>query len=181
VLLGVLPDRKKDTVVAFLRSIPLRLVETIDSVCCDMYEGYTEAMREELPKADIVIDRFHVTQHYNKAAEKLRQHEVKRLKQELPAAEYQQLKGHMWAFRKKKMDLVSKEPLVLRKLFSLSPELQRAYLFREQLTAIFAQSIKKPAAKRKFRAWVKRVRKSGLTCFDSLIKTLLNWLDEISN
>ena len=146
-----------------------------------MYEGYTEAMREELPKADIVIDRFHVTQHYNKAADNLRQHEVKRLKQELPAAEYQQLKGHMRAFRKKKMDLVSKERQVLRKLFSLSPEMQRAYLFREQLTAIFAQSIKKPAAKRKFRAWVKRVRKSGLTCFDCFIKTLLNWLDEISN
>ena len=36
-------------------------------------------------------------------------------------------------------------------------------------------------AKRKFRAWIKRVQKSGLTCFDHFIKTLLNWLDEISN
>ena len=68
VLLGVLPDRKKDTVIAFLRSIPMRLVKTIDTVCCDMYEGYTEAVREELPEANIVIDRFHVTQHYTKAA-----------------------------------------------------------------------------------------------------------------
>ena len=68
VLLGVLPDRKKDTVVEFLRSIPIRLVKTINTVCCDMYEGYTEAVREELPKAKIVIDHFHVVQHYSKAA-----------------------------------------------------------------------------------------------------------------
>ena len=36
VLLGVLPDRQKDQVVAFLRSIPQRLSETIRTVCCDM-------------------------------------------------------------------------------------------------------------------------------------------------
>ena len=181
VVLGVLPDRKKDTVVAFLRSIPLRLVATIASVCCDMYEGYTEAVRKELPKANIVIDRFHVTQHYSKAADKLRQQEIKRLKQELPKEEYQQLKGNMWAFRKKKADLVPEERKVLCKLFSLSPDLKQAYQFREQLTAIFELSIKKPTAQRKFRAWIKRVQKSGLTCFDHFIKTLLNWLDEISN
>lgn len=181
VLLGVLPDRKKDTVVEFLRSIPLRLVTTIASVCCDMYEGYAEAVREELPKANIVIDRFHVTQHYSKAADKLRQQELKRLKQELPKEEYQQLKGNMWAFRKKKADLVPEERRVLRKLLSLSPDLKQAYQFREQLTAIFELSIKKPAAQRKFSAWIKRVQKSGLTGFDQFIKTLLNWLDEISN
>jgi len=181
VLLGVLPDRKKDTVVAFLRSIPLRLVETIGSVCCDMYESYTEAVREELPKADIVTDRFHVTQHYTKAADKLRQQELKRLKQELTEDEYQQLKGNMWAFRKKKADLVPKERKVLRKLFSLSPDLKRAYQFREQVTAIFELPITKLVAKRKFRAWIKRVQKSGLTCFDNFIKTLENWLEEISN
>ena len=181
VVLGVLPDRKKDTVVEFLRSIPLRLVATIASVCCDMYEGYTEAVREELPKADIVVDRFHVTQHYSKAADKLRQQELKRLKQELPKEEYQLLKGNMWAFRKKKADLVPKERKVLRKLFSLSLDLKQAYQFREQLTAIFELPIKKPAAKRKFRTWIKRVQKSGLTCFDNFIKTLENWLEEISN
>jgi transposase len=181
VLLGVLPDRKKDTVIEFLRSIPLRLVATIGSVCCDMYEGYTEAVREELPKADIVIDRFHVTQHYSKAADKPRQQELKRLKQELPKEEYQQLKGSMWAFRKKKADLVSEERKVLRKLFSLSPDLKQAYQFREQLTAIFEMPIRKAAAKRKLRAWTNRVQKSGLTCFDPFIKTLLNWLEEISN
>jgi transposase len=105
VLLGVLPNREKDTVVAFLRSIPQRLSQTVQTVCCDMYEGFTEAVREELPLARIVIDRFHVTRHYHQAADDLRQRELKRLKQTLPAEEYQGLKGSMWAFREASEEL----------------------------------------------------------------------------
>jgi transposase len=68
VLLGVLADREKQTVVAFLRSIPQWLSETIHTACCDMYEGFSEAVREELPAARIVVDRFHVARHYHQAA-----------------------------------------------------------------------------------------------------------------
>lgn len=181
VILGVLSDRKKDTVIEFLRSIPIRLVKTITTVCCDMYEGYTEAVREELSNANIVVDRFHVTQHYSKAADKLRQQELRRLKKELPEEEYRQLKGNMWAFRKKKANLTPEESKVLRKLFSYSPDLKQAYQLREQLTAIFEQSISKSTAKRKFRTWIKHVQQSDLTCFDAFIITLDNHMDEISN
>jgi transposase len=45
VILAVLVNREKDTVVAFLRSIPQSLSQTIQTVCCDMYEGFTEAGR----------------------------------------------------------------------------------------------------------------------------------------
>ncbi len=58
VILGVLADREKDTVIAFLRSIPYHLVQTIQTVCCDMYEGFTEAVREEMPSAQIVVTVF---------------------------------------------------------------------------------------------------------------------------
>ncbi len=36
---------------------------SVYTVCCDMYEGYIEAIREELPTARIMVDRFHVTCH----------------------------------------------------------------------------------------------------------------------
>lgn len=181
VLLGVLSGRKKELVVEFLRSIPMRLVKTIEEVCCDMYEGYTEAVREELPQAKIVIDRFHVTQHYSKAADKLRQGELKRLKKELSAEEYQQLKGHMWAFRKKPGDLNEEEGQVLRKVFRHAPQLKVAYRLREEITNIFEKQLSKADAKQKLRAWIRRVRRSDLSCFDDFIRTLENWLDEITN
>jgi len=179
VLLGVLPDREKDTVIAFLRSIPVRLCQTIRSVCCDMYEGFTEAVREELKTACIVVDRFHVTRHYHQAADDLRQSELKRLKQELPPEEYQLLKGSMWAFRKKSPDLRPEERQVLRRLFGYAPKLKQAYNLRQQLTTIFDQMISPAVAKRKIRKWIQRVKISGLRCFDTFLKTLEHWWEEI--
>jgi transposase len=181
VLLGVLPDREKGSLVAFLRSIPLGLSETLHTVCCDMYEGFTEAVREELPTARIVVDRFHVTRHYHQAADGLRQSELKRLKQELPKEEYHLLKGSLWAFRKPPEDLRPEERQVLRKLWQFAPKLKLAYDLRRQLTAIFEQRISQALAKRKILTWIERVRKSGLKCFDEFIQTLEHWWEEITN
>jgi transposase len=181
IILGVLPNRQKDTVVEFLRSIPQRLQKTIHTVCCDMYEGFTEAVREELKTVRIVIDRFHIAEHYRQAADDLRKQELKRLKSELPEGVYKQLKGSMWAFRKKPDDLKPEERKTLRLLFSYSPQSKQAYDLQKQLTNIFEQKISQTVAKIKIRAWIKRVAKSGLTCFDDFLKTLNNWWEEIIN
>src|SRR3970282_1909921 len=71
VILAVLPDRQKETVVEFLRSIPERLKQSIHTVCCDMYEGFSEAVREELSHARIVIDRFNVATAYRAGSDTL--------------------------------------------------------------------------------------------------------------
>jgi len=181
VILGVLENREKDTVVAFLRSIPVRLLNTIHTVCCDMYEGFTEAVRQEIKQAKIVIDRFHVTLKYRDAADDLRKQELKRLKQELDDEAYKQLKGNMWAFRRRREDWTSDDRQVLRRLFAYSPALKLAYELQEQLTAIFNQPISKAVAKVKIQAWIKRVKKSGLACFDDFLKTLDHWWEEITN
>ena len=146
-----------------------------------MYEGYTEAVREELKTARIVVHRFHVARRYHQAADDLRQQEFKRLKRELPPEEYQFLKGSMWAFRKKPADLRPDERQVLKRVWGYAPDLKQAYRLREQLTAIFEQSMSKPAAKRKIQAWIQRVKKSGLRCFDEFLKTMDHWWEEITN
>lgn len=181
VLLGVLENRQKETVVEFLRSIPERLKRSIVSACCDMYEGFTEAVREELPHVRLVIDRFHVTRAYRDGLNNLRQAELKRVKRELPQQDYQALKGSMWALRKEKQDLSSEERRTLRRLFRLSPDLKTAYSLQNRLTAIFEEQLSLPAAKTKLKSWIVAVAKSGLRCFDRFINTLGRWWDEILN
>jgi transposase len=44
-VLGVLENREKATVKAFLLSIPKHLRDSVREVCSDMYAGYTEAAR----------------------------------------------------------------------------------------------------------------------------------------
>ena len=59
-IIAVLKGREKTTVKRFLKSIPFRLKRTIEGVCCDMNEGYINAIKESLKKTPIIIDRFHV-------------------------------------------------------------------------------------------------------------------------
>jgi len=180
-ILGVLPDRQKDTLIEFLRSIPERLKKTIQTVCSDMYEGFIEAVRQELTGVQIVIDRFHVTRAYRGGVDEMRKVELRRLKAELDEDEYKDLKGSMWACRKKREELRNEERRVLRKLFQHAPKLKLAYDLQEQLTAIFDALISRPTAMIKIRAWIKRVQRSGLKCFDAFLKTLEYWWEEILN
>ncbi len=180
-VLAVLPDRKKETVKQFLQRIPQAVQVTIQTVCTDMYDGYINAVNEVLPGAMVVVDRFHVAKAYRDAADTLRKQEVKRLKQELPQPDAEQLKGTLWAFRKNQDDLEADEASARDGLLRHSPALQQAYTFREELTAIFEQPLSKVEAIDKIPAWQAGVRASGLTCFDSFLTTLDNWLDEITN
>ena len=181
VILGVLADRLKDTVIEFLRSIPERLKKTIETVCSDMYEGYIEAVREELKGSQIVIDRFHVTRSYRDGVDEFRKSELKRLKEELSEETYLELKGSLWACRKKYEDLRPEERKVRKLFFEHAPKLKLAYTLQDQLSAIFDQSISKKAAKTRIQTWKKRVKASELKCFDRFIKTLERWWEEILN
>jgi transposase len=180
-LLGVLPDREKDTVVEFLRSIPERLKKTITTACTDMYEGYTEAIKEELPQARLVIDRFHVARAYRDCLDEVRKVELRRLKKDLPAEDYALLKGSMWALRKRPQDLSPEETRILRKLFNLSPDIKAVYDLQNRLTEIFDEHIPQEAAKTKITAWIVEVAKTGLRYFDGFLNTLARWMEPILN
>ena len=181
VVLGVLPDRLKETVKQFLASIPAPLQATIHTLCSDMYEGYLNAAKEVLPQAQVVIDRFHVAQKYRQAADTMRKQELKRLKKTLPETDYQQFHGILWLFRKNRADLEPAEQERLTHLFAHSPVLETAYQLREALTEIFELPLSKADAQQRIRAWQAQVRASGLKCFDTFLATVDTWLEEITN
>ncbi len=182
IILGVLPDRKKATVKAFLSGIPQRVRQTIHSVCSDMYEGFVNAAKEVLGKrVKIVIDRFHVAKLYRSRLDRLRKQELKRLKQTLSEEEYGQLTGAIWALRKKEEKLTEQDKDILACLFAYSLCLKTAYDLCGELTSLFDSQISKRRGKRALKRWMKKVRESGLRCFDSFLSTLETWLDDIAN
>jgi transposase len=180
-LLAVLPDRRKATIVAWLKTIPVAIRAQITTVCTDMWEGYSTAVAEVLPAAVIVIDRFHVAQHYRDAVDHLRKQELRRLKKELPKAAADTLKHTLWPFRKRSTDLDAADQARLETLLAYSPALQQAYTLREELTTIFDTARSKADGLRRMRYWHQRVEKSGLACFDGFLKLLDTWRDGITN
>lgn len=180
-ILGVLPGHEKAVVVEYLRMVPPRILQAIQGVCCDLWEAYTEAVREEIPTARIVIDRFHVARHYREAADELRKQELQRLKKELSKDAYQKLKGSLHAFRKNAKDRNKEERKILRGFFKYSAVAKQAEEFREQLTAIFDMNLSKKQAQAKIQRWILQVQHSGLQCFDPFLKLLQTWWEEITN
>jgi transposase len=181
-ILGVLKDRSKATVKQFFTTIPKRLRRFVRSVCSDMYDGFINAAKEVFgKKVRIVADRFHVAKLYREGFEDLRKKELRRLKKTLSPTAYKELKGAMWALRKKEADLTDDDRKIIAGIFKHSPLLEQAYGFRNQLTDVFEQRIARAQAKRLFNRWIVRVKRSTVRCFDGFIKTLIARKDEIAN
>jgi len=180
-ILAVLADRKQETVEAFLRAIPETLRRTIERACTDMYAGFVRAIEEEVPWAAIVIDRFHVAQAYRGCADTVRQTELKRLKRAWPKAQYAEITGAMWPFRKRPGALEPQEWELLERLFTSSPKIEAAYHLREDPLELFEHNASKAGATCAIRAWCKRVRQSGLAEFVCCVGTIDRWMAEIPN
>jgi transposase len=181
-VLGVLEGREKATVKKFFSSIPKELRKTIRVVCSDMYEGYSNAVKEVLGKGvQVVVDRFHVAKRYRKGLDERRKKELKRVKKELPEADYQAFKGVMWLLRKNPAEVKPEELEVVSGLFKHTPLLGSAYVFCYTLTSIFELPLSKAEAKQQLRTWKQLVQESDLDCFDSFLSTLDKRLEEITN
>jgi transposase len=146
-----------------------------------MYEGYTNAVREVLPQARIVVDRFHVAKAYRDCADQLRKQAQRELKAELEKTEYEALEKTMWLFRRNPEELEKEERERLGLLFECAPDLKQAYDLREELTAIFEADHSPESGRAAIEDWQERVRQSRLRCFDSFLTTLGNWMNEITN
>jgi len=93
-VLAVFEDRKKETIAAFLNSIPEQLRATIEEVCTDLYEGFINAAEEVLPQAKVLGDRFRVAKLYRAAFDDLRKKEMKET-----GSAFQPLSPHLVGFK----------------------------------------------------------------------------------
>ncbi len=171
----------------FLEQIPAHLRRTIEHFTTDMWEGYLKAIEEYLVAHDdmqarLVIDRFHVAQHYRADFDSLRKEELKRMKKDLSPEVYEQdCKGTLWLLRKNHAALDEEERRDLRRLLSHSPQLHQAYTLREELTTIFNQAQTLADGERWLNGWVQKVQRSSVDCFDDFIQTLTTHWQPILN
>jgi transposase len=149
--------------IEFPLDIPeVRLRASIERVCADMYEGYTNAVKEEIARARVVIDSLHVAKAYRGCAGKFRKTALRELKQGLDEEEYKLLKGAMWPFRRNAADLDPEQREAVALPLKCAPDLRKDYHLREELSAICNAKQSKESAKHAITAWTERVKQSGV-------------------
>ncbi len=74
IVLDVLPDRKKKTFKDWLQDLPEGHLDSIETISMDMWPAFINASLEVIPnaKSKICFDRFHVSQYFGNAVDKVR-------------------------------------------------------------------------------------------------------------
>jgi transposase len=81
-VLEVVPGRDEKAANELWKTLPESQLAKIEAVAIDMSQAYENSVRNNVPHADIVHDKFHISQHLNEAVDKVRRQEHKILKEE---------------------------------------------------------------------------------------------------
>ena len=140
----ILPNDKQIILIYFLRSLPQAIKDTITEVAIDMKQSFLGAVLKELPKANIVIDHFHIIQDANRRVNEARKIEddvEERIKNNGP-------KRIPWKLlTKNKEDLKGGQQELVNYYLKQFPGLSIFYGCKERLREMYRQPTKERAEK----------------------------------
>ena len=95
-VLDVVAERTTQAARQLWQTLTLEQKQTVEAVAVDMWETFIRTIEEQVPNADIVHDKFHVSQYLGEAVDKVRRQEHK----ELMAQGDETLKGsrQLWLY-----------------------------------------------------------------------------------
>ena len=182
-IVSVLKGRGKAALKPFFSKLKQARAK-IEAVATDMSGGYIAAVEENLPKASLVFDRFHVVKLMNEKLSDLRRemyHELtdKMHRKVLKGTRYLLMMNPENLKQNEKVD----EKAQLKEALQLNESLSVAYYLKEDLRQFWNQR-SKAAAEKSLEAWCRRADASGIRQMQVMDKTLrqhrrglLNWYD----
>jgi transposase len=170
--------KNADTLKAFFDELGEERCAKIQVVTADMSAAYTKAVREKVPAAQLVYDRFHVQKLVGEALDATRREEWRRLKKDSPG-EARTIKGSRWALLRNPKKRTAKEKIRLARLATENKRLFRASLLKDQFVEIMNR--RQPnVAKRMLKDWLGWASRSQLPAFVKVAKTIRKHLDDIA-
>lgn len=176
-MLDVLPDRKKETLLAWLDERGPDWCAAVQTCCADMWDAYHTAAHAKLPNARLVVDRFHVMKNLNDALTHARRSIQKQADPATPEA----LKGCRWLLVKRRTNLTPDEVSQLETALAASADLKRCYELKEAFRHWFDTAASRSAAADQLAAWLAQVEASGVRALQAFTQTLANWHERILN
>lgn len=178
-LLWVGIDRKVKTLLRFFRWFGKSRTAGLRFVCSDMWQPYLKVIAKKATQAVHILDRFHVVANMNKAIDKVRAAEAKKLKAE---GKDPWLKGTRWIFLKKKANRTEEDSETLKNLLRRNLKTVRSCLLKDELNSKFWEYVSWYHAGRFLDKWCTKVMRSKIEPMKDMAKTLrkhrqliLNW------
>jgi transposase len=170
-------DRKQETLDEFFQTqLTAGQRKRIESACVDMWEPYTNSIRQWAVNGQIVYDKFHVLQHANQAIDEVRRAEFFRKGGRMRGL----VKGKRWLLLTRWVNLNHQKRQQLNELFALNRRVMKAYLLKESLERLWTYHYE-GAMLRYLQSWIDQLRWQRLEPFQKLAMMLLDHLDGILN
>ena len=168
------PGKSSDTLGAFFDALGPERCLKLRAITLDMSAAFIKAIKEAVPHAELIFDRFHVQRLAHDALDEMRREQV-RLASDME--EKQAVKGSRWPLQKNPWNLRQSEHDKLSELQRSNQPLYRAYLLKESLLSILDGEWLLPESR--LEHWLTWAARSRLAPFVKLGRTIRNYKDGI--
>jgi transposase len=168
-MVDMLPTRQKQAVGAYLQGMANR--DRIELVCMDMWAPYRDVARELLPRAQVVVDKFHVVRMATAALETVR----KRIRSDLSTKRRLRLKDDRFLLLRRARDLGPQQLDRIATWTEEFPDLGAAWNAKEGFCDIWDARLTPTQAKATYAAWASSLDPSASAAFRPLLTALRNW------
>jgi transposase len=133
-VIGIARNRDQAALTGLLETcLDARQKAAVEAMCVDMHVPFLNAIREVLPWAAVVFDKFHVLQHASAAIDDVRRNEFFRAGPVM--REFG--RGKRWLLLRRWKNVRGSKRLELQELFAHNRRLFRAYVLREELDRLW--------------------------------------------
>lgn len=175
-IIDLVESREKKVVTAALERMKDK--SNIKIVTMDMWRPYRDAVALSLPKAVVVIDKFHIVKMANKAADTARM----AIKSELPPDQYKLLKRDKYLIRARRRKLTIKQAFILEGWTLNHPKLHEVYEAKERFFDLFDNTqYNSRQAYHAYLQWLDSIPTGIKGYFSDIEKACRNWKVEIFN
>lgn len=185
-LLAILNGRTQEIIKEALIAWGYEVLDQIEEVSIDLWQGYKNIVTKLMPNAQVVADRFHVMTQINKELDTQRKKErrnveelIKKAKSAEDKAEYKiilsGLKNSKYSLLQNEDNLNESQTSKLLQVKEVSPILKAMHHFKEKVRKIFNHTDDWYAGVFKLGMWLSRAKKY----FPHSNNTIIRWFDEI--
>ena len=201
-LVAIVEGTASEQVIEVLEKIPQAQREQVKEVTLDLSDSMRKIVRRCFPKANRVIDRFHVQKLAYDALQEMRiAHRWDAVNEETEAMEQAKLADKKYEPQllengDSKKQLLARSRYLLFKsadkwtekqkiraqlLFEFYPDIRQAYSLTHSLRMIFSKNSIKDAARLSLARWYDKVAESEFKSFNTIAATFYEHYDEILN
>lgn len=172
-VLHVSEGRSEESLKEFFSHLSEPQRQSIRAVCMDMWDPYVKSVREVLPHATIIFDRFHIKKHLNGCLDELRRTIAR--EQGLSKEERKILKRKRWVLLKNQKNHTLNDKHALDELKRINSPLYEAYLIKEQFENFYLCE-NEEQGKEFIQNWFAQIPETIQPFFNSFYRMLTRYL-----